>query len=74
MSIAKAFMKSNRLATVRELQNRVDQLGDALEWIDDSSEAAPIEEELRIIAATLRAILKEHAPGYFREVSHESAH
>lgn len=65
MSIQTIFLKSNRVQVVRELEARLNQLHESLEWADDSSEAAPIEEEARIIQAALRAIKAEHAPGYF---------
>ena len=65
MDIQKIFLKSNRVQVVRELEQRLAQLHEALEWIDCSEEAAPIEEEARIIQATLRAIRAEHAPGFF---------
>lgn len=65
ITITTAFLKSNRVETVRELEARAAHLGDALEWVDDGSEAAPIEEELRIISKVLAAIKAEHAPGYF---------
>ena len=65
MDIQTAFCKSSRVQLVRALEARYQELSECLEWIDSSEEAAPIEEEARIIQATLRAIKAEHAPGYF---------
>ncbi|MCS8413391.1 hypothetical protein N0754_18980 [Pseudomonas aeruginosa] len=59
------FHHSCLAETVRDLEARNEELNQSLEWCRDAVDAAPLEQERRIIFATLAAIKAEFAPGYF---------
>lgn len=59
------FKESNLPQTVKELQQRLENLDYAIDDSRDSREAAEFMQERRIISMTLRAIKTEFAPGYF---------
>ncbi|EPG8943782.1 hypothetical protein L4Z64_001186 [Pseudomonas aeruginosa] len=59
------FQHSRLAETVRDLEARNEELNQSLEWCRDAVDAAPLEQERRIIFATLAAIKAEFAPGYF---------
>ncbi|MEQ0863829.1 hypothetical protein [Pseudomonas aeruginosa] len=59
------FQHSRLADTVRDLEARNEELNQSLELRRDAIERAPLEQERRIIFATLAAIKAEFAPGYF---------
>lgn len=64
-----SFAPENIARTVLNLRVQAGRLGSAVEWADSQEVAAPMQDESRIIAATLAAVNAAYGPHYFDKVA-----